>query len=181
MKITTLLSLLALSSPALAHNLQLGQSVPSVTIEHYGEVMVNGQETRYQNWQSQAMVGKVRVIQAIAGRSSAKQLNAPLMEAITAADFPKDQYQTTTIINQDDAIWGTGSFVKSSAQDSKKEFSWSSIVLDENGEVAKTWGLKAESSAIIVQDKQGKILYVKEGALNADEIHQVIQLVSQNL
>ena len=44
------------------------------------------------------MLGKVRVIQAIAGRSSAKELNAPMMTAITAAKFPEDSYQTTSII-----------------------------------------------------------------------------------
>ncbi len=181
MKIITFVSLLAACSPAMAHNIQLGQTVPAATVSEYGEVVLNGDDTAYQNWQSQNMIGKVRIIQAIAGRSSAKEMNAPLMEAITAADFPKDSYQTTTIINQDDAIWGTGSFVKSSAQDSKKEFAWSSIVLDENGNVAKRWQLQPESSAIIVQDKHGKVLFVKEGALNQSEISQVISLVKQNL
>ena len=103
------------------------------------------------------------------------------MAAITAAQFPADDYQTTTIINQDDAIWGTGSFVKSSAQDSKTDFPWSSMVLDENGVVADSWDLKSESSAIIVQDKQGKILFVKEGVLTAEEIQQVLKLIAQNL
>lgn len=64
------------------------------------------------------------------------------MAAITAAKFPAESYQTTTIINQDDAIWGTSSFVKSSAQDSKKEFPWSSMVLDEFGLVAKPGSYK---------------------------------------
>jgi YtfJ family uncharacterized protein len=127
------------------------------------------------------MIGKVRVIQAIAGRSSSKELNAPLMAAITAAKFPEQSYQTTSIINQDDAIWGTGSFVKSSAQDSKKEFPWSSMVLDEEGTVASNWDLAEESSAIIVQDKQGSVLFVKEGALNDSEIQQVLKLVKENI
>ena len=127
------------------------------------------------------MLGKVRVIQAIAGRSSSKEMNAPLMAALTAAKLPEANYQTTTIINQDDAIWGTGSFVKSSAEDSKQEFPWSSMVLDEDGKVAKTWDLKPESSAIIVQDKQGKVLFVKEGALSDDEVKQVIGLIKDNI
>lgn len=55
------------------------------------------------------------------------------------------------------------------------------MVLDENGLVANTWGLKEESSAIIVQDKQGKVLFVKEGALTQDEITQVIGLIKQNI
>jgi YtfJ family uncharacterized protein len=183
MKIKTLLPLLLAMTPSLsfANNLTIGENVPDVRVGAYGEIVMQGEGVAYQPWAAQNMLGKVRVIQAIAGRSSAKEMNAPLMSAITAAKFPQDSYQTTTIINQDDAIWGTGSFVKSSAQDSKKEFPWSSMVLDENGLVAKAWGLEQESSAIIVQDKQGKVLFSKEGPLEQNEITQVIELIKQNI
>ncbi len=183
MKMKALLPLIFACSPAiaLAHNIQLDSSVPNVKVDKYGEILVEGKETAFQAWNSEQMKGKVRIIQAIAGRSAAKAMNADLMAAITAAHFPEQEYQTTTIINQDDAIWGTGSFVKSSAQDSKLEFPWSSIVLDESGNVAKGWELKPESSAIIVQDKLGKVLFVKEGALNEQEIKQVLELVKVSL
>ncbi|EGR8990197.1 YtfJ family protein [Vibrio vulnificus] len=183
MKRKTLLTLALLSASfgAAAHNLSLGNPVPSVSVASYGEIVLQGKGTAFQPWASSQMLGKVRVIQAIAGRSSSKEMNAPLMQAITAAQFSADHYQTTTIINQDDAIWGTGSFVKSSAQDSKKEFPWSSMVLDENGVVASSWKLDKESSAIIVQDKQGKVLFVKEGALSSDDITQVLELIKANI
>ncbi|ELP5730466.1 YtfJ family protein [Vibrio vulnificus] len=175
------LALLGASFNAAAHNLSVGADVPSVKVDAYGEIVLQGKGTAFQPWASAQMLGKVRVIQAIAGRSSSKEMNAPLMQAITAAQFSADHYQTTTIINQDDSIWGTGSFVKSSAQDSKMEFPWSSMVLDENGVVAQSWQLSKESSAIIVQDKQGKVLFVKEGALSADEITQVLELIKANI
>lgn len=183
MKSKTLLAVAIACSPMLAaaHNLTIGGQVPAVSVDKHGEIVLNGDDTGYQNWASQDMLGKVRVIQAIAGRSSSKEMNAPLMTALTAAKLPEANYQTTTIINQDDAIWGTSSFVKSSAEDSKQEFPWSSMVLDEDGKVAKTWDLKPESSAIIVQDKQGKVLFVKEGALSGDEVKQVIALIKDNI
>nr|WP_158161958.1 YtfJ family protein [Vibrio mimicus] len=183
MKNKTLIALLLACSPTLvlAHNLTLGEAVPAVGVDKYGEIVLQDKNVNYQKWNSADMVGKVRVIQAIAGRSSSKELNAPLMAAITAAKLPAESYQTTTIINQDDAIWGTGSFVKSSAQDSKKEFPWSSMVLDESGVVAKAWQLQTESSTIIVQDKQGKVLFVKEGALSDADIQTVLGLIQKNL
>lgn len=183
MKNKTLLALAIACSPMLvtAHNLTVGQSTPSVEITSYGEILVKDNDTAYQAWSSDSMLGKVRVVQAIAGRSSSKEMNAPLMAAITESKFPSVSYQTTTIINQDDAIWGTGSFVKSSAQDSKTDFPWSSMVLDEDGILAKAWGLQAESSAIIVQDKQGKILFVKEGSLSDSDVEQVLALITKNL
>ncbi len=183
MKSKTLLSVLLLLTPglALAHNISIGEALPDVRVAAYGEIVMQGKGVAYQPWATQHMLGKVRVIHAIAGRSSAKEMNSALMSAITAAEFPQDSYQTTTIINQDDAIWGTGSFVKSSAQDSKQEFPWSSMVLDKNGVVASTWALKKENSAIIVQDKQGKVLFIKEGALTTDEINQILSLIKQNI
>ncbi len=183
MKIKTLVTIVLACSPAFvsAHSLQLNQPVPAVNVEKYGEIFVQGEDTVFQKWNTESLKGKVRIIQAIAGRSSAKAMNADLMSAITAEQFPEQDYQTTTIINQDDAIWGTGSFVKSSAEDSKLEFPWSSIVLDESGVVAKSWDLQPESSVIIVQDKAANILFVKEGALNEQEIQQVLQLVKQSL
>ncbi len=183
MKIKSLITLILACSPSLvlAHTIKLNHSLPTISVEKYGEIIVQGKETVFQKWSSDSLKGKVRIIQAIAGRSSAKAMNADLMTAITAAHFPEQDYQTTTIINQDDAIWGTGSFVKSSAEDSKLEFPWSSIVLDNAGVVAKSWDLQPESSVIIVQDKSGSVLFVKEGALNEQEIQQVLQLVKQSL
>lgn len=69
--------------------------------------------------------------------------------------------------------------MKSSAEDSKKEFSWSSLVLDADGRAANAWNLKEESSAIIVLNKDGKAQFVKEGALSQDEIAQVIDLINK--
>ncbi len=176
-----LLLMTLLPSIAFSHNLSLGQPVPSVSIDTYGELLFEDGKIAYSPWKTQDMLGKVRIIQAVAGRSKAKEMNAPLMSAITAAHFPASDYQTTTIINQEDAIWGTGTFVKSATESSKKEFYWSSIVLDKNGTLASHWHLQKESSAIIVQNKQGALLFVKEGALNEPEILKVIELVEENI
>ncbi|MGF1762423.1 YtfJ family protein [Aliivibrio kagoshimensis] len=162
-----------------ASNLTIGENVPPVEVQSHGELIIQDSEIIYQEWQSSMMLGKVRVIQAIAGRSSAKKMNAPLMTAITAKKFPITDYQTTTIINQDDAIWGTGGFVLSKAEDSKLEFSWSSLIVDEDGVVAQSWQLESDSSAIIVQDKNGNILFFKQGSLNDDEIAKVLTLIEQ--
>ncbi|KDM92544.1 hypothetical protein EA58_06265 [Photobacterium galatheae] len=171
----------ALAFQAQAHNLTVDQPLPNISVSDKGELVLQGDDIVYQPWQSKQLTGKVRVIQAIAGRSSAKALNAPMIEAIKAANLPHDQYQTTTIINQDDAIWGTGSFVKSSAEDSKKEFSWSSIVLDANGQVRSRWALEEESSAIIVLDKTGKVVFVKDGQLSDSDIQQVMSKIQSLL
>lgn len=183
MKAKHLIPLLGMTLPfsSWALNLNTGEQAPKVSVTSHGEVMVAQDDITYHNWDSASMVGKTRVIQAIAGRSAAKALNKPMIDAIIQADFPQDKYQTTTIVNQDDAIWGTSSFVKSSAEDSKREFPHSSIVLDENGAVAKAWDLEPKTSMIAVQDKNGNILWAKEGELTSTEVNQVITLLKENL
>ncbi|UTV27467.1 YtfJ family protein [Photobacterium atrarenae] len=178
-----IIALLAALLPGIsaAHTLQIGQPLPVATVTEHGEITLRGDDIAYQNWNTSQLGGKVRVIQAIAGRSSAKEMNAEMMQAITAAGFPAKQYQTTTIINQDDSIWGTGGFVKSSAEDSKREFSWSSMVLDAEGQVHATWELQEESSAIIVLDNASNVLFVKEGKLSQDEITEAINLIKSQL
>lgn len=180
-KLSIALFLSMLSLAASANNIQIGRSIPAVTIEKGGEIFLQNDDVNYLAWNTELLLGKVRVIQAMAGRSGAKAMNAPLMKAITNSKFPEAQYQTTTIVNQDDAIWGTGSFVKSSAEDGKKEFPWSSMVLDQEGVAAKQWQLTPKSSTIIVQDKTGRVLFNQDGELTEQQINQVLQLIKQNL
>ncbi|WP_434360897.1 YtfJ family protein [Parasalinivibrio latis] len=180
-KLTLALTLAALPWIAQAHNLTVGQPVPAVKVDDKGELMLTDGSITYQPWSAAQLPGKVRVVQAMAGRSSAKEINGPIIEALKTAGLPKDTYQTTTIVNQDDAVWGTGGFVKSSVEDSKEEFSWSSFILDADGKVAKAWDLKAKSNAIIVLDKSGKVLFAKDGALTEQEISDVLSMLKTAL
>lgn len=183
MNVKSLIALLLLSTPLTlqAHNLTTGQTLPAVSVEKHGELLLENNDIVYKPWSESQLIGKIRIVQAIAGRSSAKEMNAELMKTITASEFDQNSYQTTSVINQDDAMWGTSSFVKSSAEDSKKEFPWSSMVLDKNGSVAKSWQLSEESSTIILLDRDGVIQFVKEGALTSDEVNQVIDLIKSKL
>ncbi|WP_380184127.1 YtfJ family protein [Kalamiella sp. sgz302252] len=173
------LLLFTLLSPLLAnaHNFVAGERVPPVGISDRGELRYQQDEFDYRNWNSAALTGKVRIVQHIAGRASAKEKNAALIEAVKAAGFPRDRYQTTTVINTDDAIPGTGMFVRSSIQSNKKQYPWSQFIVDSKGNAKKAWGLKDEGSAIIVLDKAGKVRFVKDGALTQQEVPQVIALV----
>lgn len=172
-----LLLFMLLSFVASAHNLATGQRVPPVGISDRGELRYQQDKFSYQNWNSAALPGKVRVIQHIAGRASAKEKNAALIEMIKSARFPHDRYQTTTLINTDDAIPGTGLFVRSSIQNNKKQYPWSQFIVDSNGAAKRAWQLQDEGSAIIVLDSTGKVRFVKDGALTQQEAEQVIMLV----
>lgn len=176
-----IVSLLLAPFLASAHNFQLQQRVAPVGVSDKGELNYANDKFSYQNWNSAQLSGKVRVIQHIAGRSSAKAMNDPLIEAIKKAKLPHDRYQTTTIVNTDDAILGTAVFVRNSIEDSKKEFPWSQFVVDSNGNVRKAWDLQPKGSAIVVLDKQGRTQFAKDGALTPEEVQQVMTQLHQLL
>ncbi|MCS4272382.1 MULTISPECIES: YtfJ family protein [Raoultella] len=174
-------SLLLLPLIASAHNFVDGQRVAPVGIADRGELILDNDKFSYKNWNSSQLAGKIRVLQHIAGRTAAKEKNATLIEAIKAAKLPHDRYQTTTIVNTDDAIPGSGVFVRSSIESNKQLYPWSQFIVDGNGLARKAWQLQEESSAIVVLDKDGRVQWAKDGALTQDEVQQVVALLHKLL
>ncbi|HHT7762452.1 YtfJ family protein [Pasteurella multocida] len=162
-----------------AHNIQLNQPLASVSVAEDGELSVKGEAVQYHAWHSAQLVGKVRVVNHIAGRRDVKERNQALIEAIKGAQFDRAKYQTTTIINADDATFGTGSFVKSGAEKGKKVNAHSQVVLDQRGAVKAAWQLKEKESLVVVLDKAGKVKFVHEGALSTAQVQEVIGLIGE--
>lgn len=175
------ISCLLLPMYACAHNFKTGQRVPPIGITDRGELILQNDDFSYKNWNSAQLAGKVRVLQHIAGRTSAKEKNAALIEAIKSAKLPHDRYQTTTIVNTDDAIPGSGMFVRSSLESNKKLYPWSQFIVDSDGVARGAWQLDKESSAIVVLDKDGRVQWAKDGALTQEEVQQVIGLLHKLL
>lgn len=167
------------ANTAFAHNIQLNATLPTVSVSKDGEIVATGSHIQYRNWNSASLSGKVRIVFHIAGRSSVKEKNETLMNAIRQAGFDRTKYQTTTIINADDAIVGTGVFVKNSAEKGKLENIHSQVVLDQNSSVKNAWKLKEKESFVAVLDKHGKVQFVSEGKLSQAQIQQVLGLVAQ--
>lgn len=170
---------LLFTNVALAHNIQLNQTLPSVTVNQDGELIAQGNKIQYKMWQSESLQGKVRVVMHIAGRSAVKEKNEALFNAIKVAKWDRQKYQTTTIINADEAIVGTGLFVKNSAESGKLENAHSQLVLDQESRVKKAWALKSKESFVAVLDKQGKVQFVSEGKLSKSQIQQILELVNK--
>ncbi|WP_312239905.1 YtfJ family protein [Pantoea sp.] len=173
------LAVCALLAPffASAHHFVIGQRVSPVGISDKGELVLHQNETDYIDWNSARLPGKVRVLLHIAGRLSAKEMNEPVTEAIAAARLSPERYQTTIIVNTDDAIPGSALFVRSSLESSKKASPQSEFIIDSEGEAKRAWALKDGSSAVVVLDNASKVRFAKEGALTPAEIEQVITLL----
>jgi len=176
MRLASLL-LLLVSLDVSASNFVINQRVPPVGVGVQGELLVNHHTLSTRPWNSAQLNGKIRVLLHMAGRISAKDENAALIEMLSKADLPRDRYQTTTIVNTDDAIPGSAIFVRASLKSAKEASPWAQFIIDGQGSVKKAWQLKAGGSAVVVLDSQGKVRFAHEGALTAAENQQVMALL----
>ncbi len=162
---------------ALANNFIIGQPVKPVTITDKGELLLTEDKIHYQPWPSHALAGKVRIIQYIAGRSSAKKENSMMIKAVKAAHLPTDSFQPVTIVNADDEIFGTGLFVQGKIEKNQRKYPWAQFIIDSHGLGKAQWQLPPATSTIIVTDNQGKVRWQKDGGLTEQEVNTVIDLL----
>jgi len=175
-----LATLLALNTSALA-SITIGELIPEVVIKDKGELLLQGDTIAYQNWNSQTLTGKVHTLQYMAGRSSASKINDPFMDQLKTLELSIEQHQVTTIVNLDDAMFGTSGFVASELKKNKQRYPASSIIADADGRGAEQWQLEQKSSAIFVLSTEGKVLFFKQGALSEQEIDQAISLIKEQV
>lgn len=178
-----LLLLISLLIPGLAaaHGVETGKPLPPVFIANEGELVMQHETLSYQRWSSQSLTGKVRMVIHVAGRLSAKEQNAPLIAAIQQANFSRTRFQTTTIVNTDDAIPGSAIFVERSIKSSKREAPWQHFVIDSSGVAQNSWQLTPHGSAVMLLDARGLVRFARDGALTPQEVKQAVALINQML
>jgi len=173
--------LLCLALPAWSSNIQIGKPLPELSIDDRGELILLGEDKiSYRAWQSAEHPQKIHVLQYLAGTRKARRQTRAFTDRLEEA-LPKGSYQFTTVINLDDAIWGTGGFVIGEVKSSKRKYPDSTIVLDEEGTGLQTWQLLEKSSAIVVIDETGTVLYLKQGTMSEDEIETTVELIRQQI
>jgi hypothetical protein len=166
--------------PAAWADFKAGDRLPDLSIADRGELVLQGGDFDYRNWSYPQQPGKVHVLQYMAATTSASELNDPFIDRIKT-DFPDGTLLSTTVLNLDEALWGTGGFVISELESNKKKYPQAVLVADEKGLGLNTWRLEEDSAAIIVTDTQGAVLYFKQGAMSAAEVESTIELIKQQL
>jgi YtfJ family uncharacterized protein len=172
---------LALLFMGLALNLQanpieIGQPLPALEIDSRGELLLVDDEYSYQPWQASSGPGKLHVIQYLAGRASARKQSKPFTDRLEQ-EMPTGSFHVTTVINLDDALWGTSGFVLGEVKNSKRKYPLSTIVLDEDGHGLQTWQLREGGANIVVLNSSGTVLYFKQGGMSEDEILSTLEII----
>ena len=160
----------------------VGESIPALQINEPGELMLEGEDTIvYRPWSTDFLVGKVHMVQHLAGRLGVKDMNKPFTDALSERNFSEDYFYSTTIINLDDTMFGTSGIVNGQLKGNKIKYWYSSIVADREGDSAKTWQLKPKHSAVIVLSPDSRVLFFKDGQLDEADIATVLVLIEQQI
>jgi YtfJ family uncharacterized protein len=146
-----------------------------LNIEERGELILESDDVTYATWQAPLQPGKAHVLQYMAGTASASKINEPFTERLKVAEDL--DILVTTVINLDDATWGTTGFVVSEVKKNKRLFPMSQLVIDADGRGRETWSLPRKSSAIVITDAGGIVQYVKQGAMDEQEIESALELL----
>ena len=153
-----------------------GNRLPDLVIAEKGELVINDGEVGYKPWSYPQQPGKVHVMQYMAATRGASNINMPFTDKMKT-DLPQGEFLSTTILNLDEAMWGTAGLVVSELKSNKLEFPKAVLVADEDGEGLSKWKLESENSAVIVTDPQGVVRYFKQGAMSDAEIESTLALI----
>lgn len=176
-----LLGLIFTVGQASATEITVGEAFPPLNIESRGELVIKGEEVEFTPWSSASMAGNVVYFQYMAGRPSADKMNRHVNNALEESGIEDDNFISTVIVNLDDVTFGASGFAVKEMKKNKKKYPHTHLIADENGAGRISMGLQEESSAIGVIDKQGKVLFFKDGKLTESETAQVIELIRTSL
>ncbi len=188
---------MALSMAAVAgQGIVVGQKLSAVEIADKGVMIpitkvVNGKmvldtkEITYRTWNSSEGEGRIRTIYHLAARTGVDDINKAYIDALIAAKLPEftpdGAYKTITILNLDDALWGTTGLGISRLEKSQREVPYAFYIADEKGAARTAWNLQPKGSAVAVLDRDGTVLFFKEGKLSSEEISRAVGLIKDRL
>jgi YtfJ family uncharacterized protein len=161
-----------------------GVMVPSTRIESR-RMVLDGEDITYRPWKLSATNGRVRTIYHLAARLGLEGVNKPYIDALIAAKLPEllpdAPYKTITVVNLADALWGTRGLALARMERNQHDFPYALFVADEKGLAREAWDLKTGQTAVIILNRNGTILFSKEGRLSPAEIRQAVGIIQKEL
>ncbi len=180
-----------------AADITVGDRLPATTIDDLGLItfdyaiendqMVCKKEftPAYRAWSTSELAGKVTILFHLAARMGMYQINEEFLDAIAKANIPDklpdSPCKVITIINTDDAIWGTSQIAMKKFMKIQQKFPYYLHIVDEKGVAQNNWSLQKKNSAVIITDKNGSVIFFKEGKLSKVEIEDALAKINQLL
>ena len=172
MKLKTILlaSLLTLNLSALT----LGEVPKAVTISDDNGGLVKDSSA----WNSSSIKNKVFVMFYV--DPDEKDLNNEFSAALKAKKYDRAKYGSLAIINLA-ATWKPNFVIESILKSKQEEFPDTIYVKDKNSVLVNEWQITDNNSDIIIFSKDGKVIFYKDGKMEASDIQTALKLIEENL
>jgi predicted transcriptional regulator len=150
-----------------------GESLPTLILEKEFGGRLDGS-----SWSSAEIKNKVHVLFYV--DPDEKDLNERVADVLQNAKFPLDKYGSIAVINMA-ATWLPNFAIATSLKEKQKKFPDTLYLKDFNKLFIKTWGLKDDSSNILLFDKSGMLLMKIMGKATEQEEKKLLGLIKDNL
>jgi len=129
-------------------------------------------------WSSEELRGKVHVLFYV--DPDEKDTNNDASEALDKEKFPGEKFQSVGIINMA-ASWLPNFAISSSLKDKQKRYPRTTYVRDYKKVLVSAWKIADDSSNVLAFDKQGKLIFRKDGKLTTEDIQRLIKSIRDHL
>ena len=129
-------------------------------------------------WSGEELRGKVHVLFYV--DPDEKDTNNDASEALDREKFPGDRFQSVGIINMA-ATWLPNFAISSALKDKQKRYPTTIYVRDYRKVLVNTWKIADDSSDVLAFDKNGRLIFRKDGKLTAEEIQRLIRVIRDHL
>jgi len=152
---------------------ELGKTLPNITLDKEKGGRVTGEP-----WSSSELKGKVHLLFYVDPDES--DLNEALSDAVKASKPDREKFASVAIINMA-ATWKPNFAIQIILEGKQKKFPHTIYVKDMDKHIVTAWDIADDNNDIVLLDKDGKVIYVHEGEVDADGIKKVIQLIQENM
>jgi YtfJ family uncharacterized protein len=159
--------------PQMAQAVELGQVPPKVELTENRGGRLDGTA-----WRSDELKGKVHVLFYV--DPDEKDTNNDASEALDKEKFSAEKFQSVAVINMA-ATWLPNFAISMSIEDKQKRYPRTIYVRDYQKVLVNTWKIADDSSNILAFDKQGNLVFRKDGKLGPDDIQKLIRAIKDHL
>ena len=162
--------------------LELGGELPALDVPSRGELEINGDSVRFVPWSTEQITADTpALIFHMAARMSSDSIIAPLRDRLDKGDYAPGSFQSISVVNLDDALWGTQGLVTSELAKNKRAHPQAVLVADDEGRGLKAWSLEPKGVAVILLNTDGNIRLLKQGKLSEEDVNDIISALDDEI
>ena len=166
-----IIALLTFAATALFAEVNMEQTLPSVTLEGNTGGHYNGG-----TWDSSTLQGKTTMLMYVDPDEKSKgEIFKPTIEALEK-DLDFSRFQILVILNLD-ATWKPNAVIRSMMKSKVTDYPKRTYILDNSSVLVKNWGLQDDEYNTLVISDEGKVIYSHSGKWKKDEMRHINALV----